>query len=160
MPRFPVAFGKRKQAAPADGYQHAQTGEASSFRVLDRAEVTSGKEAVHGVQGQGEPAQARKSSMSIDVYSEDSLFADLPYNRYVCFSMKGPDLSTKTGWPGGTSGMLLRAKDEKLNLNVLVGHLTLLPLQHDKSHLSSQPPARVLFVFLLLHLHTKYQGSG
>ncbi|KAJ2903176.1 hypothetical protein MKZ38_010308 [Zalerion maritima] len=85
MPRFPVAFGKRKQATHSDNSQNGPQGEApSSFRVLDRSEVTSGKGSIDGFQLERPgmtTAPLPKSSLSIESYSENNLFADLHYNR-------------------------------------------------------------------------------
>jgi len=83
MPRFPVAFGRRKSTA--DNLENAPV--EPSFRVLDRSEVS--------VPGGGKPfdggarlAAARTHTLPnlpnpkrVDL--EDNIFADLKPNRYV-----------------------------------------------------------------------------
>ena len=89
MPRFPVAFGKRKSTA--DTLENVSVAE-HSFRVLDRSEVAGGKPidggATLGVRSQTLPHQMMSDTASI---SGDNIFADLKTNRYVVLpSVPGP----------------------------------------------------------------------
>jgi len=81
MPRFPVAFGKRKSTA--DTFENVSVAE-HSFRVLDRSEVAGGKSfdggASLGVRSQTIPHHVMSDAASID---EGNIFADLKTNRYV-----------------------------------------------------------------------------
>lgn len=80
MPRFPVAFGRRKSTA--DNLENAPITQPS-FRVLDRSQVGGGQSSFDG--GARLAARARtysKASMS-DITVEDNIFADLKTNRYV-----------------------------------------------------------------------------
>lgn len=74
MPRFSVAFGRRKSTANnLDNDVIA----APSFRVLDRSEVAPGK-SFDGGAGFAARSHAAKHSVSdIKVVEEDNLFADL-----------------------------------------------------------------------------------
>jgi hypothetical protein len=78
MPRFAVAFGRRKSAA--DNLEHAPL--EPSFRVLDRSEV-------HAKAFDGGARLAAKThhlpTTSVDMDAEDNIFADLKTNRCVVF---------------------------------------------------------------------------
>lgn len=79
MPRFPVSFGKRKQAAHSEEFQNGSTGEGSTFRVLDRAEVTSGKGSIdnsHRLLLHQKPTVT-----TVNSYGDGNIFADMNYNR-------------------------------------------------------------------------------
>jgi len=80
MPRFPVAFGRRKSTA--DNLENAPIAE-HSFRVMERAEVTAGKSfdggARLGVKSQMMPRATVTDVAPVD----DNIFADMKTNRYV-----------------------------------------------------------------------------
>ena len=77
MPRFPVAFGKRKSTAniledvPVAG---------PSFRVLDRTELASGKSFDGGARLAAKTQHLPQASVS-SIYVEDNIFAGLNTNR-------------------------------------------------------------------------------
>ena len=50
MPRFPVAFGRRRSTV-TDDFQNVPVTEGSSFRVLERSEVATGKSFEGGAKG-------------------------------------------------------------------------------------------------------------
>lgn len=75
MPRFPVAFGRRKSTADNDNGAIAEP----SFRVLDRSEVAAGK-SVDGGRLSAKQHTFPKQNVS-DITVEDNLFADLKTNR-------------------------------------------------------------------------------
>jgi hypothetical protein len=81
MPRFPVAFGKRKSTA--ENFENVSVAE-HSFRVLDRSEVTGGKSFDGGAtlapRSHTMPQTIVSDAASVD---EDNIFADLKTNRYV-----------------------------------------------------------------------------
>lgn len=82
MPRFPVAFGKRKSTA--DNLDNAQIA-GPSFRVLDRSEIGAAKQP-SGFDGGARLAArnslAPRTSVVPDTASlDDNIFADLKTNR-------------------------------------------------------------------------------
>lgn len=80
MPRFSVAFGRRKSTA--DNLENEAIAEPS-FRVLERTQVASGKSFDGGARFiTGKTHTFPKHSVS-DIRVEDNLFADLKTNRYV-----------------------------------------------------------------------------
>jgi hypothetical protein len=79
MPRFSVAFGRRKSTA--DSLENtAATG--PSFRVLERSEVVGVKTFDGGVRLSTVTHSLNKPTGS-DVTVDDNIFADLKSNRYV-----------------------------------------------------------------------------
>ena len=83
MPRFSVAFGRRKSTA--DNLENAAV-TGPSFRVLERTEVVGAKPFDGGVRLTTMTHSLHKSTGS-DVTVDDNIFADLKPNRYVpaCF---------------------------------------------------------------------------
>jgi hypothetical protein len=79
MPRFSVAFGRRKSTA--DNLENAAV-TGSSFRVLERTEVVGSKPFDGGVRLAAMTHSLHKSTGS-DVTVDDNIFADLKSNRYV-----------------------------------------------------------------------------
>lgn len=75
MPRFPVTFRRKSTAAEDPNGPVAE----HSFRVLERAEVSSGKSFDGGVR----LARMTGSAPRPNVAAEDNLFAGLKNNRYV-----------------------------------------------------------------------------
>ena len=92
MPRFPVAFNRRK--SNADTLENAVAG--SSFRVLDRSEVVSSHGHSHSISnsnntpnGNGNSAsrfsvksQSMPNTLAVDNEDDTNLFANLNTNRY------------------------------------------------------------------------------
>jgi hypothetical protein len=76
MPRFPVAFGKRRSTADSFGNGPA----VSSFRVLDRSEV-AGKNFDGGARLG--PRAYNSPNLNAEDIAEDNIFASLKPNRYV-----------------------------------------------------------------------------
>lgn len=79
MPRFSVAFGRRKSTA--DNLEHAAA-TGPSFRVLERSEVIGSKPFDGGVKLTAMTHSLHKSTGS-DVTVDDNIFADLKSNRWV-----------------------------------------------------------------------------
>ncbi|KAM0642263.1 hypothetical protein D7B24_006316 [Verticillium nonalfalfae] len=87
MPRFSVGFGRRKSTAAEDVFQNVDvaSNEPSSFRVLERTDVSAGKSFDGGVRmGMGRATTStvyQKPNLSQSSV-EDNMFADLkPSNR-------------------------------------------------------------------------------
>ena len=81
MPRFPVAFGRRKSTA--ETLDNAPVAEPS-FRVMERSEVAGGKSpngAVRSVTNTKPHALPR--TRVADMHVEDNIFADFKSPRYV-----------------------------------------------------------------------------
>jgi hypothetical protein len=93
MPKFPVAFGRRKSALNSDDFSNAPLTGGSSFRVMERSEVAGGKSFDGGVRLSKASTTAvfPKSNLS-DASVEDNMFADLKVNRYV-LGPQQPDTS-------------------------------------------------------------------
>lgn len=72
MPRFPVAFGRRKSTA--DNLENAPVG--PSFRVLERTEVAGGKSFDGGARLSAKTHHLPKTSVE-NINVEDNIFADL-----------------------------------------------------------------------------------
>jgi hypothetical protein len=84
MPRFSVAFSRRKSAATAEEFQNAQVAapEQSSFRVIERTELPGGKSFDGGARlarASGTPLP-RPNTM-VDLSMDDNIFADMKGNR-------------------------------------------------------------------------------
>lgn len=86
MPRFPVAFGRRKSAA--DSLENVPAAEPS-FRVLERAEVVNGKSFDGGARLAARTHHLPQTSVS-GISIEDNIFADLKTNRYVILGSYSP----------------------------------------------------------------------
>jgi hypothetical protein len=84
MPRFPVAFGKRRSTAVIEDFENAQIAQPS-FRVLDRTDVVAGRP----FDGNARMARATQSlsypppQRRVEMAEDDNMFADLKTNRYV-----------------------------------------------------------------------------
>lgn len=84
MPRFSVAFTRRKSTA--DALDNA-TATGPSFRVLDRSEVVGSKAFDGGVKlATTTTTHALHRPTRSDVTVEDNIFADLKPNRYVPYA--------------------------------------------------------------------------
>jgi hypothetical protein len=81
MPRFSVAFTKRKSAADAAENAPMTPQETPSFRVIERSELENGR----SFDGGARMARASKSfpvkTSLVDLGQEDNMFADLKINR-------------------------------------------------------------------------------
>jgi len=82
MPRFSVAFGRRKSTA--DNFDNASAAAEPSFRVLERSEVSTTGPFDGGLKlaAKIHPPPRRRSG-SVDVAMDDNIFSDLKPNRYV-----------------------------------------------------------------------------
>ncbi len=82
MPRFPVAFGRRRSTV--DNPENAPLAEPS-FRVLERNQgaAAPGKSFDGGARLAAKTQHLAKSSISSQLTAEDNIFADLKTNRYV-----------------------------------------------------------------------------
>ncbi|KAL1909949.1 hypothetical protein Sste5344_004138 [Sporothrix stenoceras] len=83
MPRFPVAFNRRKSTA--DNLDNASVG-GPSFRVLDRSEVVSGTKNFDAPNPNTRPAvksQSMPNTLMVVDPEDDNIFANLNVNRYV-----------------------------------------------------------------------------
>jgi len=76
MPKFPLAFGRRKSTA--DNLENAVA--EPSFRVLERSEVAPGKSFDGGARMVTKTHTLPKTSGS-DVVADDNIFAGLKSNR-------------------------------------------------------------------------------
>jgi hypothetical protein len=84
MPRFSVAFSRRKSAATAEDFQDAQinTPEQSSFRVIERSELTNGKSFDGGARlARASGAPLPRPNTMVDLSMDDNIFADVKGNR-------------------------------------------------------------------------------
>ncbi|KAK2593387.1 hypothetical protein QQS21_008918 [Conoideocrella luteorostrata] len=81
MPRFSVAFAKRKSAADILENAPMTSPDTPSFRVIERTEINSGR----SFDGGARMARASKSfppkTNLLDLGAEDNMFADLKVNR-------------------------------------------------------------------------------
>ncbi|MBE3049367.1 hypothetical protein IMZ48_44085 [Candidatus Bathyarchaeota archaeon] len=79
MPRFPVAFGKRKSSAPKDDGEVVP-----SFRVLERTTDATGVKSFDGSRGVSRPMSTVRPYSQVDYLAEEeNMFAGLKVNRYV-----------------------------------------------------------------------------
>ena len=78
MPRFSVAFGRRKSGA--DNFDNVPPTTESSFRVLERTEVGGGKSFDGGAALVTKQHRGDKKNGS-DVTIEDNIFANFKSNR-------------------------------------------------------------------------------
>jgi hypothetical protein len=81
MPRFPVAFGRRRSTVTPDDFQNGQIA-APSFRVLERSEVVGGKSFDGGVR-LARASHSFPQPVVHEIAMEENMFADLKTNRYV-----------------------------------------------------------------------------
>jgi hypothetical protein len=79
MPRFPVAFGKRRSTANQLNLEDVPV-TGSSFRVLERTEVTNGKSFDGGARLAAARAQHMPQTSVSAISLEDNLFAGLSVN--------------------------------------------------------------------------------
>lgn len=78
MPRFPVAFGKRKSGVSKEDGELVP-----SFRVLDRTEAV-GVKTFNGHPGTGRPVSTARPYSQVDnLAEEENMFSNLKMNRYV-----------------------------------------------------------------------------
>lgn len=77
MPRFPVAFGKRKSAAPKE-----DADVVPSFRVLERTDAV-GVKTFDGSRGVARPMSSTRPYSQVDnlAAEDDNMFAGLNVNR-------------------------------------------------------------------------------
>jgi hypothetical protein len=90
MPRFSVGFNRRRSAATADDLQNVQmtAPEQSSFRVIERTDLPSGKTFDGGARlARAAGHTLPRPNTMVDLSAEDNMFADLKGNRYVIFPM-------------------------------------------------------------------------
>lgn len=80
MPRFPVAFGRRKSTA--DNLDNGQIAQPS-FRVLDRSQVDGGQNSFDGGARLAARSHTYGRPSVSSIAAEDNIFADLKNNRYV-----------------------------------------------------------------------------
>ncbi|KAK5651744.1 hypothetical protein OQA88_11706 [Cercophora sp. LCS_1] len=95
MPRFSVAFGRRKSTA--DNLDNASPVAEPSFRVLERSEVSGGKSFDGGVRLATKPHLGHKPAGS-DITVEDNIFADLKSNRNSSTTPSSADLGGQEEW--------------------------------------------------------------
>ncbi|KAK0656031.1 hypothetical protein B0T16DRAFT_424695 [Cercophora newfieldiana] len=79
MPRFSVAFGRRKSGA--DNFDNASPVAEPSFRVLERSEVSTGGSFDGGLKLAAKTHPPSGRSGSVDVAMDDNIFSDLKPNR-------------------------------------------------------------------------------
>ncbi|KAK4449386.1 hypothetical protein QBC34DRAFT_89237 [Podospora aff. communis PSN243] len=79
MPRFSVAFGRRKSTA--DTLENGSPAGEPSFRVLERSEVSTGGSFDGGLKLAAKSHQPPRRSGSVDVAMDDNIFSDLKPNR-------------------------------------------------------------------------------
>lgn len=83
MPRFPVAFNRRKSTA--DNLDNVSVG-GPSFRVLDRSEIGSGTKNFDAPNPNARLAvksQSMPNTLMVADPEDDNIFANLNVNRYV-----------------------------------------------------------------------------
>ncbi|KJZ76541.1 hypothetical protein HIM_03877 [Hirsutella minnesotensis 3608] len=80
MPRFSVAFSKRKSAAD-DFSQSLQSPEQSSFRVIERHDVANGKSFDGGARLTRASGNLTPKPHLTELHAEENMFADLKANR-------------------------------------------------------------------------------
>ncbi|KFA48388.1 hypothetical protein S40293_00337 [Stachybotrys chartarum IBT 40293] len=84
MPRFSVGFNRRRSAATADDLQNVQmtAPEQSSFRVIERTDLPSGKTFDGGARlARAAGHTLPRPNTMVDLSAEDNMFADLKGNR-------------------------------------------------------------------------------
>ncbi|CAK7210782.1 hypothetical protein SCUCBS95973_000905 [Sporothrix curviconia] len=98
MPRFPVAFNRRKSTA--DNLDNAAVA-GPSFRVLDRSEVVSGTKNFDAAANAAANArlsvksQSMPNTLSVVDPEDDNIFANLNVNRNVSTAPSSADLNTQ-----------------------------------------------------------------
>lgn len=90
MPRFSVAFGRRRSTVNSDEFLQNgpvatgdQQQQQSSFRVLERTEVGGNKSFDGGLRLLQATTTAIPPKQHYDLSLEDNMFADSKNNRYV-----------------------------------------------------------------------------
>ncbi|OAA49412.1 hypothetical protein NOR_01335 [Metarhizium rileyi] len=81
MPRFSVAFTKRKSAADVHENIPVTPQEAPSFRVIERSEIQSGRSFDGGARMTRTSKTFPVKTNLVDLGAEDNMFADLKINR-------------------------------------------------------------------------------
>lgn len=77
MPRFGVAFNRRKSTATSEDFQHAQVApEQSSFRVIERTDPSINKSFDGGARMARATGHVSRPSQ-LEMEAEDNMFADL-----------------------------------------------------------------------------------
>lgn len=83
MPRFSVAFTKRKSASEGLDNVPLPSSDVPSFRVIDRAELANGRSFDGGARMQRASKSFPVKPNLLDLGAEENMFADLKVNRYV-----------------------------------------------------------------------------
>ncbi|KHN95372.1 uncharacterized protein MAM_06876 [Metarhizium album ARSEF 1941] len=81
MPRFSVAFAKRKSAADVHENAPIAPQDAPSFRVIERSEIESGRSFDGGARMARTSRSFPVKTNLVDLGVEDNMFADLKINR-------------------------------------------------------------------------------
>ncbi|CAK7265664.1 hypothetical protein SEPCBS119000_001628 [Sporothrix epigloea] len=94
MPRFPVAFNRRKSTA--DNLDNAAVA-GPSFRVLDRSEVASGSKNFDAASGARRTvkSQSMPNTLMAVEPEDDNIFANISINRNVSTAPSSADLNTQ-----------------------------------------------------------------
>lgn len=78
MPRFGVAFNRRKSTATTEDLQHGSvTPEQSSFRVIERNDPSLGRSFDGGARMARASGSHASRPSQLDLDGEDNMFADL-----------------------------------------------------------------------------------
>ncbi|KAG6276475.1 hypothetical protein E4U48_001604 [Claviceps purpurea] len=81
MPRFSVAFTKRKSASEGLDNVPLPSTDGPSFRVIDRAELANGRSFDGGARRNRASKSFSAKTNMVDLGAEDNMFADLKVNR-------------------------------------------------------------------------------
>lgn len=81
MPRFSVAFSKRKPAAEEFEHVPITPPEQQSFRVMERKDVANGRSFDGGARMARASAATTPKPAFLDLNAEENMFADLKANR-------------------------------------------------------------------------------
>ncbi|KAG6002141.1 hypothetical protein E4U21_003438 [Claviceps maximensis] len=81
MPRFSVAFAKRKSASDGLNNVPVPSPDGPSFRVLDRAELANGPSFDGGARLQRASKSPPPKSKLLDLGADENMFADIKVNR-------------------------------------------------------------------------------
>lgn len=102
MPRFPVAFNRRKSTA--DNLDNA-TVAGPSFRVLDRSEVVSGSKNFDATPSarRAVKSQSVPNTLMVVEPEEDNIFANINVNRYVPVNI----ILARLNLNGGPEGLIM-----------------------------------------------------
>lgn len=88
MPRFSVAFTKRKSASEGLDNVPLPSTDGPSFRVIDRAELANGRSFDGGARRNRASKSFSAKTNMVDLGAEDNMFADLKVNRYVDINLR------------------------------------------------------------------------